>query len=74
MSKKGSAKLIKNGWTKRFIACEPQLSEAVKLYEELGLEVHLEPLNLSESNECNLCYDPKKYKIIYTRVKKTKHS
>ena len=36
--------LVGLGWTRRFIACEPRLSESVELYESLGFEVLLEPL------------------------------
>ena len=35
--------LIKDGWTRRFVANEPRLGEAVKLYGSMEYEVHLEP-------------------------------
>ncbi|MBW2007018.1 MAG: hypothetical protein JRJ16_03075 [Deltaproteobacteria bacterium] len=71
-------------WTRRFIACEPRLSEAVELYREAGFEVRLEPLppepECVECNglegrapECRICYQgmEDRYKVIYTRhVKK----
>lgn len=64
-------KLISEGWQKRFIADEPRLSEALELYESLGLEVRLEPVDL-ESEDCTECMmdKPEKYKVIYTREKK----
>ena len=43
--------LIKAGWERRFIACEPRLSEIVEMYEEIGLKVHLEPLPTKEEME-----------------------
>ncbi|MCX7965612.1 MAG: hypothetical protein N2596_03185 [Syntrophorhabdaceae bacterium] len=65
------------GWEKRFIACEPRLSEIVELYKEIGFEVLLEPLpSEDEINEeecsdkdCTVCFqvNREKYKIIYTR-------
>jgi hypothetical protein len=62
------AELEAQGWTACFVADEPRLSEAVELYESLGLEVHLEPPR-PDSDECttylenslDLC------RMIYTR-------
>jgi hypothetical protein len=74
--------LEKEGWVKQFVANEPRLSEAVSLYEELGFEVHLEPLpkeqecdNCSgaeghrEKGECRVCFEgfEDQYRIIFTR-------
>ena len=70
--------MIKDGWTKRFVANEPRLSEAVELYHSTGNEVHLEPLPLvdcdsadEEFGECRACFKgfEDQYKIIYTRPK-----
>ena len=63
--------LKKEGWEKRFTIDEPRLSEMVEQYKELGFEVLLEPVDLS-SEECTSCIavDPKRYKTIYTRLKK----
>ncbi len=70
--------LIKDGWTKHFLANEPRLSEAVELYQSTGNEVHLEPLPLvdcdsadEESGECRACFKgfEDQYKTIYTRPK-----
>ena len=59
---------IKQGWTKRNIADEPRLSEAVEMYESLGFEVRVEPVDL-ESEDCTECMraEPDRYKVIYTR-------
>jgi hypothetical protein len=61
-------KLRKEGWEKRFTADDPRLSEAVETYEELGFEVHLEPVDTS-SEECTSCLTlfSDRYKTIYTR-------
>lgn len=71
--------LIAEGWERRFISSEPRLSEVVAMYEEIGFEVHLEPLPSKEEREvlnceadgCTVCFDvdPEKYRIIFTRSK-----
>jgi len=35
--------LINAGWAKRFVACEPRLTEMVEMYKEIGFKVHLNP-------------------------------
>ena len=64
--------LKKEGWEKRFTVDEPRLSEAVQQYEEIGFEVHLEPVD-PESRDCTTCLtDPafrERYRTIYTRPK-----
>jgi hypothetical protein len=78
-SPKGEDELIREGWTRRFVASEPRLSEAVELYRSMGNEVHLEPLPPvdcesadKESQECRTCFKgfEDQYKIIYTRPQK----
>ena len=72
--------LIKVGWQRRFIACEPRLSEMVAMYEEIGLKVHLEPLPTKEEIKledtktctdrgCTVCFDVdrERYRIIFTK-------
>lgn len=72
--------LIDAGWEKRFIACEPRLSEMVDMYREIGFEVHLEPLPTKEELEgdacgvceekaCTVCYEAEtqKYRTIFTK-------
>ena len=65
------AELRKDGWEKRFTADDPRLTEAVETYEELGFEVHLEPVE-SSSEECTDCLIAftDRYKTIYTRPAK----
>ncbi|MHB8109848.1 MAG: hypothetical protein ACYDHW_07435 [Syntrophorhabdaceae bacterium] len=72
--------LIGAGWEKRFIACEPRLSEMADMYLEIGFEVHLEPLPAKDEVEeascetceekgCTVCYeaDTERYRTIFTR-------
>jgi hypothetical protein len=76
-------RLEREGWTKQFIAGEPRLSEAVEIYEDLGFEVHLEPLPQERDretcvgpeegpSECRICFEgvEDQYKIIFTRPRK----
>ena len=74
---KREEELVAAGWERRFIACEPRLSEMVAMYKEIGFEVHLEPLPSKEEMDqsgceesgCTACYDadPERYWIIFTR-------
>ncbi|MBI5584505.1 MAG: hypothetical protein HY892_11845 [Deltaproteobacteria bacterium] len=71
---KRQEELENQGWVRQFMADEPRLSEAVEEYQELGFEVHLEPLDPlqpPEGQECIRCLtaDGNRYKIIYTRRK-----
>jgi hypothetical protein len=76
---KKKEELIVDGWERRFIACEPRLSEMIEMYKEIGFEVHLEPLPSKEEMDrsgceesgCTACYDadPERYRIIFTRQK-----
>jgi hypothetical protein len=69
--------LVAAGWERRFIACEPRLSEMVEMYQEIGFEVHLEPLPSKEEMDqssceeggCTACFDvdAERYRIIFTR-------
>jgi hypothetical protein len=77
--------LIQAGWERRFIACEPRLSEMVEMYKEIGLKVHLEPLPTKEEtgkegtkdctdSGCTVCFDADKerYRIIFTKPTENK--
>ena len=46
--------LEKEGWTRRFVAGEPRLSEAVEVYNQAGFEVCLQPFPTKEG-ECETC-------------------
>ena len=49
------------GWKRRMVASEPRLSEIVEMYESLGFEVKLVPLDPEDpcwdEDECTLCLD-----------------
>ena len=45
MSMDSDKKQIKEGWEKQATYYDPRLSEMVEMYEEIGLEVHIEPFN-----------------------------
>jgi hypothetical protein len=66
-------KLIEEGWTRRFTADEPRLSEMKEFYESLGLEVLVTSGTPEEGQECSGCFDipefEDRYKTIYTRHK-----
>jgi hypothetical protein len=63
--------LINNGWEKQSTHDEPRLSDIVEMYQEIGLEVLLEPFNPDEEPGCSDCMQicSEKYKTIYTRIK-----
>ena len=64
-------KLLQQGWGKRATYDEPRLSEMVEMYEQIGLDVHLEPFNPENEKGCTGCMQlrPELYKTIYTRNK-----
>lgn len=66
-------KLIAEGWTRRFTAEEPRLSEMKEFYESLGLEVLVTSATPEDGRECSDCFDmpefEDRYKTIYTRGK-----
>jgi len=65
--------LVKQGCEKQTTYDEPRLSEIVEMYEEMGLEVHIDPFNPDENSEpgCNECMNVQsdRYMTIYTRKK-----
>jgi hypothetical protein len=67
-------KLIRAGWQKRSTYNDPRLTELVEVYEEIGLEVHLEPFNLANATGCSECMQvmPGLYRTLYTRQKPAK--
>lgn len=64
-------KLISEGWQKQATYDDPRLTEMVEMYEEIGLDVHLEPFNPENEKGCTGCMQmmPELYKTIYTRNK-----
>lgn len=72
ISREREKELESQGWTRRFVAEEPRLSEAVELYRSLGMEVLLEsvdPTELRQEGQCQICLERScdKLKVIYTR-------
>jgi hypothetical protein len=64
-------KLISEGWQKKATYDDPRLSEMVAVYEEIGLDVHLEPFIAENEDGCSGCLQvsPDQFKTIYTRQK-----
>ena len=65
------AKLIAEGWERRFIADANRAVYAMGMYEELGHEVRIEPINLEQlKEECSECLVIlKQLRAVYTRKK-----
>ena len=67
-------KLISQGWEKKATYDDPRLTEMVDMYQEIGLEVHLEPFYAENEDGCTGCLQqfPDQFKTIYTRQKSGK--
>jgi len=65
--------LVKQDWVKHTTYDEPRLSEITEMYQEMGLEVRIEPLNPDENGEpgCSECMKVQsdRYETLYTRKK-----
>ena len=63
--------LEKEGWQRRSILDEPRLSEVVKMYEELGLEVFVREIDPELLDAPKSCIESVvgKFKVVYTRPK-----
>ena len=63
--------LLQEGWTRRFNAEEPRLSEMRQYYESLGFEVRVEPGMLGDEDDCKSCFSAEgfddRYSTLYTR-------
>ena len=64
--------LEKEGWQRRSILDEPRLSEAVKMYEELGFEVLVTEFDSELFDAPEGCFDcvDGQLKVVYTRPRK----
>jgi hypothetical protein len=79
IDKSRQEELEKQGWTMRFTAGEPRLSEAIDQYKASGFEVLLESMSKDMSctecageetvGQCRVCYEgyEDQYKLIFTR-------
>lgn len=65
--------LEQQGWELKFTAKEPRLSEYVRMYEELGMEVLVEPME-EDPGQCQVCYGCSldEYKVVFTRPRQKK--
>jgi hypothetical protein len=63
--------LAREGWVKQITYDEPRLAELAQMYQDLGLEIHLEPFDPDAEPGCAECVrcTPDRYKTIYTRKK-----
>lgn len=61
--------LEESGWTRRYVGAPPQLDDQVELYESLGLEVRLEPVEPADLADlcagCSLATSL--FRVVYTR-------
>jgi hypothetical protein len=62
-----SAAVGEAGWTRRFTAPEPRLSEMAALYRSLGLDVQLGEATPEPGQECLACTVDPSVRTIYTR-------
>jgi hypothetical protein len=62
--------LARAGWTRRFMGAPPRLKEVQQLYEQLGMDVLLDPVLAEELAEgCDDCtLATNWFKVIYTRT------
>ena len=69
---RGEVELLKQCWTKQFLASGSRLEEAISSYKSIGLEVHLE-LAQAKDLACSECQPPQPsatvegWYVIYTR-------
>lgn len=63
------AELAREGWVRRFVGGPPRLGEVKELYESLGREVLLDPLEPEElARECGECgLALQLFRVVYTR-------
>jgi hypothetical protein len=69
---RSEADLLREGWTRRFVAAPPRLGEALALYESLGFDVHVEPVEAGDlADECEECrLAAALFRVVYTRPKR----
>ncbi len=60
--------LARDGWTRRFTAAAPRIAEVRDLYDSLGLEVLLDPLQAGElAQDCEGCLVAlATFRVVYT--------
>jgi len=62
------------GWERRGIYDDPKLTQILKMYEEIGFVVRLEPFRPDMEAGCTECIkeNPDKYKVLYTKKSDSK--
>ncbi len=62
------------GWDRRGIYDDPKLTQILKMYEEIGFIVRLEPFRPDMETGCTECIkeNPDKYKVLYTKKSDSK--
>ncbi|NTW03521.1 MAG: hypothetical protein HGA19_19975, partial [Oscillochloris sp.] len=70
ISPQREAELLQAGWTRRFVVGPTRLKEVTALYEELGLAVHLEPIEPGAlTDDCQGCALALTFfRVVYTRL------
>ncbi len=69
-STRGADTLEAEGWERRSVLDEPRLSEAVRLYEELGFEVKLIDPDPADCDGCTTCFEGDqagRLRVVYTK-------
>jgi hypothetical protein len=64
------ASLAREGWVRKFATEAARAAEYARMYEGLGFEVRLEPIDLEvEDNLCRACLveNGRQHVVIYTR-------
>ncbi|MBZ0112591.1 MAG: hypothetical protein K8J08_09030 [Thermoanaerobaculia bacterium] len=70
MESTGHARLIREGWQRRFVAGGARIEEAIESYSQMGFEVLAQPVEREDlSPQCHSCESPlcPSYRLIYTR-------
>ena len=65
--------LVAKGWQRRFVTDSRRIKEVTDLYDELGFEIHAEPVQAEEfDDDCEDCglVALLKFSTIYTRKKR----
>lgn len=70
MESRRDAELAKEGWVRKFAAEAAKVAEYARMYEELGYEVRLEPVDPNvDDGQCRACLKEtcQRHLVIYTR-------
>jgi hypothetical protein len=64
-----------DGWIRQGIYDEPRLSEMIRMYARIGIEVRLMPVEADGADGCAPCTactdaDPGRHKVVYTKKRR----